>query len=253
MVCSRAKRRVVIVVGIAAAFVSTRAFAQEPAAAPAAPATVHDETPDHDKFVGHFAVGYMGVNALPIGGGTPQNPTLATLNAPVIGVRYWLQQMVGLDLGLGFASSSGSTETSNGMMSTTADNPSNLGFALHAGVPLALARAHHLTFEVVPEANVGFTSGTIKSAAVMNPPPDISLSGFRLDVGGRVGAEIHFGFIGIPQLSLEGSVGLYVRRNAAKVKQDVNSGSIGTWNIGTTVGSDPWALFTNNISALYYF
>lgn len=250
MVGSSAKRGVIIVVGAGLALGCTtfaaRAAAQEPAAA------AHDETPDHDKFVGHFAVGYMGVNALPIGAGSPTAPTLGTVNAPVIGARYWLQQMVGIDFGIGFATSSGSTEISNGTNSTTNDNPSNLGFAFHGGVPLALARAHHLTFEVVPEVNLGFTNGTIKGTG-MNPPPDVSLSGFRFDVGGRVGAEIHFGFIGIPQLSLEGSVGLYLRRNAAKIKQDVNSGSIGTWNIGTTVGSDPWALFTNNISALYYF
>jgi hypothetical protein len=44
-----------------------------------------------------------------------------------------------------------------------------------------------------------------------------------------------------------------LQRQAVKVKVDPNSASDGSWTLTTTVGSDPWALFTNNISALYYF
>jgi len=122
-------------------------------------------------------------------------------------------------------------------------------------VPLGLAHAKHFTFEVVPEFTIGTTSGTIKG---VTPPgqmtvPDTSLSGFKFDIGARVGAEIHFGFIGVPQLALEGSIGFYFRRETFKIKQDPNSASDGTSTFTTSVGSDPWALFVNNISALYYF
>lgn len=212
-----------------------------------------DNTPDHDRFIGHFAIGYMGLAALPIAtssGGTG-GPGIGTVNAPVIGVRYWLQRSIGIDAGLGFTNTTGSVEVVQGGITTSTDKPSVTGFALHGGVPLALASGKHLTWELVPEFNLGFTGSTIK-----NPAPggtDTSLSGFLFNIGARAGAEIHFGFIGVPELSLEGSVGLYLRRQAVKVKQDPNSASDGSWNLSTGVGSDPWALFVNQISAFYYF
>jgi hypothetical protein len=74
-----------------------------------------------------------------------------------------------------------------------------------------------------------------------------------MPIASAIGAEIHFGFIGIPELSLEGTVGVFVRRETFKVKQDNNSASDGTTSFGTSVQSDPWAIFANNISAFYYF
>ena len=53
--------------------------------------------------------------------------------------------------------------------------------------------------------------------------------------------------------ALEGSVGVYLRREAIKWKRDTVSASDGTTTFGTNVQSDPWALFVNNISAFYYF
>lgn len=263
-------------------FVSRGVFAQEPPAAqppapppppaaapapapppPPAPPPKDDGVADHDRFVGHFAVGYFGISDLPVAtvtnaGGNPTvdfaNPTPA--KAPIIGVRYWLQPKIGLDLGVGFASVSGSRELVQGTQDQTTDTPSTTAFAFHVGVPIALATAKHFTWEVIPEATLGFTSGTIKAApAQPGQPanPDTNLSGFFLDVGARAGAEIHFGFIGVPELALQGSIGLHVRREAAKYKIDPNSASVGRTTIGTTVGADPWALFVNNISALYYF
>ncbi len=217
---------------------------------------VDDNSPDHDRFIGRFAVGYFGVSQLPIAAGGPgQNGgvTQANVNAPIVGVRYWLNRQIGIDGGLGFGLSSGSAEAVNGGTTTTTDHPSAFGLALHGGVPIALAHGKHYTFLAIPEMNIGFTSGTIKQTNA----PDISLSGFRFDLGGRIGAEIHFGFIGLPELSLEGSVGLAFHRIAYKSSTTANgttvSGSDGTTSFGTNVQSDPWALFVNNISAFYYF
>jgi hypothetical protein len=239
--------------------------------APRAEVPVTDETPDHERFVRRFAVGYFGVTQLPIatgfgnvapapgGNGAPQTavaPQAGSVNAPIIGGRYWLQRNMGIDAGLGFGMSGGSTENVNGNTTVDTDHTSLFGFALHGGVPFALAYGRHYTFEVIPEATLGFTSGTIKGAPGVNGQPgtpDTSLSGFRLDIGGRVGAEIHFGFMGIPELALQGSIGLYLRRESVKASAGGNSASDGTTTIATSVQSDPWALFVNNISALYYF
>jgi hypothetical protein len=221
---------------------------------------VEDDTPDHERFVGHFAVGYFGISQLPIAHENPGAGGVVrdNVNAPIIGVRYWLKRDIGLDLGLGLGLTGGSTEIVSGGAgggSTTVDKKSLFGLGIHGGVPLAFAHGRHYSFLVLPEATLGFTSGTLKSPAngAGVAAPDQDLSGFKLDVGARVGAEIHFGFIGIPELSLEGSVGLFARRETVKWKQDTASASDGTTTFSTSVQSDPWAIFVNNISAFYYF
>lgn len=206
-------------------------------------------------MINHFAVGYLGVSQLPIAAGaatgTGANATVArdNVNAPVIGVRYWLNRGVGLDLGVGLGITTGSSQTVGPGTDRSTDSPSRFALAFHGGVPLAFAHGRHYSFTVIPETNIGFTSGTLK---VPNGT-DIDLSGFRFDLGARVGAEIYFGFIGIPQLSLQGSVGLFLRREAFKAKQGDKSSSVGETSFATSVQSDPWALFVNNVSAFYYF
>jgi hypothetical protein len=229
--------------GAAALLLTSEARAQQPTTT-----TERDDVTDHDKVVNHFAVGYFGITNLPIG---PVPVGANFVPTPIIGARYWLMRGIGIDVGLGFSTLSGSAETVTGGTSVTADHNSQLGFALHAGVPLALAAGKHFTFEVVPETNLGFTSGTIKNPAP--GMPDTNISGFLWDIGGRIGGEIQFGFIGVPELALEGSVGLYLQRQVAKSSIDPNSASDGSWSFGTSVGPSPWAIFTNNISALYYF
>jgi hypothetical protein len=215
-----------------------------------------DPTSDHEKVVGHFGVGYLGVSDLPIAAAGGGIPARGSVSAPVIGVRYWLNEKLGLDLGLGFAMSTGSTELAPaGAASTTTDLGSRFGLALHGGVPLVFAHQKHFTFLLIPELNVGFTNQsneTGQGAATVKT----TLSGFRLDLGARIGSEIHFGFIGIPQLALQATVGAYVKREAWKATSEVSgnssSASQGATAFGTSVQSDPWALFTNNISAIYY-
>jgi len=229
---------------------------QTPAASakPAAPAA-EDAVSDHEKVVGHVGVGYLGLTTLPL---APGNGIPATVSAPVIGVRYWLAEKIGLDLGVGFGLTSASTEVVAGGNSKTRDAPSVFGAALHGGVPLVFAHEKHYKFLLIPEMNVGFAKATFTPNVPPGAPaqPDESHSGFHLDVGARVGAEIHFGFIGVPALSLQATVGAYIRRDQIKVSSEPNGGtqssSTGVTSFGTSVQSDPWALFANNISAIYY-
>ena len=214
-------------------------------------------TPDHENVIGHFAVGYMGISQLPIGGvgaaggGGAAPFAQNTITAPVIGVRYWLNRMIGIDGGVGSGLASGGTAVVNGAVETDTDQPSSLGFALHGGVPLAFAHGKHYSFELIPELNVGLTSGTIKSAVPNGN--DTNLSGFRFDLGARIGGEIYFGFIGVPQLALQASVGAFFTHQAWKVSSGNQSESVTATTLGTTVQDAPWAIFVNNISALYYF
>lgn len=201
-----------------------------PGAAPQATAVAGAS--DHDAVVGRLAVGYLGrsVATNGLGGAIP---------VPVIGVRYWLSDMLGIDAGLGFGIASSSTKNPMGVKT---DGPSFHAFMLHGGVPLSLASAGHFSFQVVPEMNVGFAGSSQDPA---------STSTFHFDLGARAGAEIHFGFINVPQLSLQGSIG--ARMNIDSSSSDPGDGGSSAFTLATTVGDNPWNIFTSNVAALYYF
>lgn len=274
-----------IAVGTAAALLSPAAFAQDGTATGQVGGTVEppkvttttttttqahakdDGVTDHEKVVGKFGVGYFGVTNLPIGEGGVTGVTRGNLAAPTIGIRYWLSEKLGIDAGLGFTFQSiGNREVTGpaagGTATVSTDGPAALGFVVHGGLPLAFAYGKHYKFLLVPELNVGLTTRTEKAQNVPPGAPvpgDIHRSGFLLDIGARIGTEIQFGFIGIPELALQASVGLLFRRDVARNQQDAagvlpeTSSSISNNVITTTVQSDPWALFVNNISAIYYF
>jgi len=225
-----------------------------PGAAPQAAAVAGSS--DHDSVVGRLAVGYLGRNGVQIGsaiggvgvGPVPNGPVV--VEGPIIGVRYWLSDMLGIDAGIGLGLGSGS-QTNAGM---STDTPSSHLFMLHGGVPLSLASAGHFSFQVVPELNVGFAGGSVDVPAAGGMAATTNkVSGFHLDVGARAGAEIHFGFINVPQLSLQGSVGL--RMNIDSQSQTIGGveSKASHFNLGTTVGDNPWNIFTSNVAALYYF
>ncbi len=221
-----------------------------------------DGITDHEKVVGKFGVMYFGISQQPIGAGAAGGVTRDNVDMPYIGGRYWLQERLGIDVGLGFSFRSSSRSVETGATTTDTDGPAVLAFGVHGGLPLAFAYGKHYKFLLVPELNFGYATQTEAAQNVpagTPQPPDIHRYGMRLDVGARVGTEIQFGFIGIPELALQASVGLNFRHQVWGASQDASgttpatSSSETQSNIGTTVQSDPWALFVNNISAIYYF
>lgn len=227
--------------------VAGNAQAQDAATAPAAAApaaAAPSGGTDHDSVVGHIGVGWFGVGSIPIG------DLKTTISTPAIGIRYWLQDGLGLDVGVGFNTQSGSTKA--GSVST--DDPSQLGFWLHAGVPIKLGDAgKHLVFLVTPEANLGIASGSVPGGQGVK---DGSTSGFLLQVGARAGAELQFGFIGIPQLALEGSVGLFLQDESASTTPPGPNQTETTHSqltIATSSINQPWDFFKGTVAARYYF
>jgi len=215
-----------------------------PGAAPQAAAVAGSS--DHDSVVGRLAVGYLGRHTLQVG--VPGADVDAIVDAPVIGIRYWLSDFLGIDAGIGFGINSSSTD--NGM--TDVDGPSTKVFLLHGGVPLSLASAGHFSFQIVPELNVGFASVS-QDVPVGMTTVETSAGGFHLDVGARAGAEIHFGFINVPQLSLQGSVGARLAMDSTSADNGTVETGTSRFTVNTTVGDNPWNIFTSNVAALYYF
>lgn len=225
----------------------------------AAPAPADPNGSDHDAVVGHFAIGYLGRQGMLMatpGGNAPQA-------APIIGMRYWLDPMIGIDAGIGLSITSNTT-------TPPAPAPEVKGFAptvfmIHGGVPLALTSSKHFSFQIIPELNFGTASGSVTPPPVAGvAQPKTTYSGTHFDIGARAGAEIHFGFVGIPQLSLQAGVGLAFASDSTKVVVDSSTdaagnavpGSTTKFNqtaLATSVGDNPWNIFTSNVAALYYF
>lgn len=261
----KAKLRMVgLTGGLIAMLAASTAVAQEaegqvgmglPGAAPApagAPAGAVQAAggSDHDLMVGHMAVGYLGTAGLVIGSPDAGEPGSGLVTAPVVGIRYWMDPGMGLDLGLGFALDGGSTEPGGG---TSVDSPSHFAVILHGGVPLALANGRHYSFQIIPEMNLGIGSG---SEVDLGSGDDVDHSGFGVDLGARAGAEVHFGFIGIPELSLQGSIGALLNIGSQKttIKSDPEvEYKASSHSFRTTVYDTPWGIFTSNVAALYYF
>jgi hypothetical protein len=221
-----------------------------PGGGPKAQAT-EGET-DHDQMVGRFAVGYLGARSVPMAGLAGTTLVAADQQAPVIGMRYWLDQGMGLDVGLGFLSTSGSTKSGN----VSSDKAGVNAVLLHAGVPLALANHKHFSWQLVPEVNIGFAQQTQKDFQAAND--ELKLSGLLVEVGVRVGGELHFGFMGVPELSLQGSVGAVFQTTTRSGEYTPPAGASTSFEdkntvIGTTVYDNPWNIFTSNVAALYYF
>jgi hypothetical protein len=204
--------------------------------------------------VGSLGIGYLGRRSLLIASGIdiddPTDIATAEVSAPVIGARYWLNDMIGIDAGLGFLLSGGSVEVSTPAGDDETDVQGFTALIVHAGVPISLADSGHFSFQIVPELNVGFASSSVDG---VGDAPDTDFDGFHLDVGARAGAEVHFGFIDIPQLSLQGSVGARFAYDKVGIEVGESSADRTTHSVGTTVGDNPWNIFTSNVAALYYF
>jgi hypothetical protein len=223
-----------------------------PAAEPPARARAAPGDSEHDQVIGTLAIGYLGRRTMVVGCDPGSEATQAgeacgagnrqNLNVPVIGIRYWISDLIGIDAGLGVAINSLSGSNPPGDI----NRPSSTAFLIHGGVPLALASSGHFVFEVIPEMNLGFSSYSLTGGA--------SGSGLHFDIGARAGAEIHFGFIGLPKLSLQGTIGLAFALESSKSTAagggNTNRDEI---SFATSVQDNPWNIFTSNVAALYYF
>lgn len=199
---------------------------------------------DHDQVVGHTGAGYFGTMAV------PDSSTGGSVTTAIIGVRHWMSSSMGLDLGLGLGFDKTKAKAKGGGASMTTDNTFELGVLLHGGLPITPFYGDHYTFLFVPEANLGF--GTTKDK-VANP--DVKNMGVLAQLGARLGAEVQFGFIGLPNLSLQASVGAYLsylfghsKDTATNVKQ--NSHEV---NLSTSVRGQVSDIFNGNIMVIYYF
>jgi hypothetical protein len=215
------------------------------------------EEPDGERVAGHWGVAFFGLNQFTFGAYTPPlgaaGPNVVSVYT--VGVRRWMAQPAGkafrnwgLDIGLGLALGGGS-DTAPGV---SVDAPSAFGIALHSGLPLAVAHSQHVTFELIPELDIVHARSQVTSVTAGGQITDYSGSVFQL--GARAGLEVYFGFIGVPQLSLEATVGASVGYISLRSKPGGAAQSTASrWFIGTSRQNEPWNIFGGNVGAIYYF
>jgi len=168
--------------------------------APATVKTVPTEETDHDEVRLRLGLGYFGRFDVPLG-----RTGESTAGAQMIGMRVWFRRMIGFDLALGLHTRLG----------TDSAGASSLAAAVRASLPVALVITKHLTLFVAPTVGYGQGGETEPGRTQYNPvtglewtPPETRRRGLRASVGGRIGGELHLGFIATSRLSLTGSIGL---------------------------------------------
>jgi len=197
---------------------------------------------DFDVEARRWAIGYAGISQVPFALGNAGAG--ASITVPAIGIRYWISDKVGLELALGLEWSGGSTMAAG--MST--DKDSVFGFVVQGGVPIALATHRHVSFQLMPY--FAYAHGSTSTGAGFTKT---DLSGQRVDIGARVGFELFFGFIGIPELALSATVGMQFESLKFSATSQGLTSSDTTNGFSTTVQNNPWDIFAGNVAARYYF
>jgi hypothetical protein len=213
---------------------------------------------DHMAVVGHMGVGWFGLQSIPFPLDRNPDPDVEDLSLPVatIGIRYWLSESLGLDLALGMGVATGTLDTENNPGdSDSVDLPGFFVLDIHGALPIALYHGGHYKFLFIPELDIGFGTGDDGQSN------GAAWTGFVFRAGARAGAEVHFGFIDIPQLSIQATVGIAF--SFASMELDwCPSGNcdaqnqIVTQNIisfGTDQFNEPWDILTSQVAAIYYF
>jgi hypothetical protein len=217
--------------------------------------------------VGAWGIGFIGTSPVPLADAVPvgnaeqagispnDRVAVTRVQVPMIGARKWVSRRVAIDVGLGLWFSGGDSSAELGEASVTVDKKSTFAFALHAGVPVVMLDTKHMSFFVAPQMRFGWARSSVAALYEVYAPPDAELRGARIEVGGRAGAELYFGFIGLPRLALEAGVGVMFTTELASATVANQSISDTSMWLGATSYGDPWSIFSGVVStsARYYF
>jgi hypothetical protein len=206
-----------------------------PAHPPVAPVPTADETPvasDHDAVVGHVGLEVRRIDTAPLpltlsaftGCPTAQTPA-CTVDLGALTLHYWHTRNVALTGGLAFGVGGGRDA------GHTLD--SYVGLGPIVGMSLLLGNWRHLTVAASPEASLVWFS----------PGHDGSSTTTLVTVRAVLEGELHFGFIGVPALSLGLDAGVGFR--------SVSAGGTRVWSVGV-VGPGGVSSVLSDLFVRYY-
>jgi hypothetical protein len=205
------------------------------AAAPASeapapgPVPTADATPaesDHDAVVRHVGIELRRLDAGPFafdlrsGTGCPSvQTTPCRVELGALALRFWKTRNLAITGGLALGFGGGRD------MNRTLD--SYVGVGPIAGVSLLLGNWRHLAVSASPEA----------SFVYFKPGGDSTSSTKVVSVRAALEGELHFGFVGVPALSVGMATGLGFRW--------VSTADARVWSIGAVGPSSVWGVLTN--------
>jgi hypothetical protein len=188
-----------------------------------------DERPaasDHDAVVGHLGIQARRVDPGPLPlalrpglGCASDMSTPCTVTLGAIGARYWVTRNLAWNGYLAFGSGGGSSGA-QGL-------DTYLGVGPILGLTLLLANWRHLAIAASPELAVIW----------FRPGGNGSGSTELLEMRAALEAELHFGFVGIPALSVGLLAGAELRYESAP--------SAHLWSVGVIGAGSVWDTLTN--------
>jgi len=167
-----------------------------------------------------------------------------------VGMRLWFRRYVGVDI-------------SAGANIDTGDGPRTYAWGARVALPIALLIDTRVTLFVAPSLAYAQATETVEGSEVTNPitglpytPPDATRRGLALSGGGRLGAEVQLGAIGLTRVAILASVGLdahYVRGSTRAAgpptTRDPEPRSVTTSSNRLAVETS----FLTNLGAVFYF
>ena len=177
-----------------------------------------------------------------------------SLGITTVGVRYWVADTIGLDIGLGLGMSfADNTNDDPGAPATIIGQDDSFGLRVHFGLPVALKTFQHFNILLIPELDFTYASTTYFKSPT-DPAQDIDVSAIAFDLGLKVGGELQFGFWGVPNLSLQATIGLGFRYASRSAE---NSLVFGAGGVGVSDSSVTLATLANQLGSAirinYYF
>ena len=189
----------------------------------------HPAASDHDAVVGHLGIqarrldpGPLPLALRPGLGCAADMSTPCTVTLGALGARYWMTRNFAWNAYLAFGAGGGSAAASGGQGLDT-----YLGVGPIIGFTLLLANWRHLAIGASPELGVvwfrpgGAGSGSTKI----------------VEVRAALEAELHFGFVGVPALSIGLQAG-------AELEYESNA-SAHLWSVGMTGAGSVWDSLTD--------
>jgi hypothetical protein len=181
---------------------------------------------DHDAVVGHWGIEARRLSPGPYpltlrpSRGCPSTATApCTVDLGLIGVRHWINRDLAFNVGVALALGGGKEGV------RTLD--SYVGGGPQLGVTLLLGTWRHLAVGASPQLGVFF----------FKPGGGSTTSTVVVDLRAALEGELHFGFVGVPALSVGMATGLGFRYESTP--------DASVWSIGVVGPTSAWGVLTD--------
>ncbi len=193
---------------------------------------------DHDQVVGRWGIEARHIATFQR---TPGQDAACGVNCPVdvnsLGVRHWVRDRFAWTAGLAFGMGGGSTTTTAAKGSWD----TYLGVGPTGGATFLLRSWKHVAVGLSPQIDVLFFM-----------PGGSRAKTFLVNARGLVEAEVHLGFIGLPELTLSLASGVAIGYRGVTKPATTDTGTASAWSVGLS-GPESIKALVSNVALRFYF